>query len=65
MTRHEPPHWRDDTDWQRLSDVVARLKARVEDAIAARDDFEGGLAHADLLDAEHRLRMAERRRARG
>jgi len=58
-------NWSEDTDWQRLSDVVARLKARVDDAIAARDEFTGETAHHDLICAEWRLRQAERGRERG
>jgi hypothetical protein len=53
-------HWSEETNWQRLGDIVAHLKNRVNDAIARRDDFAGEAAHEDLICAEHRLRMAER-----
>lgn len=53
-------HWMDETRWQPLSEIVARLKRRVEAAIEAGDSFEGELAHDELTAAEHRLRMAER-----
>lgn len=53
-------HWTEETDWRRLSDVVADLKCRVDAAIAARDDFNGEAAHDDLIRAEWRLRQAER-----
>ena len=55
-------HWSEETNWQRLSEVVANLKARVDDAIARRDDFNGEAEHDELIRAEHRLRMAERGR---
>ncbi len=58
-------HWSEDTNWQRLSVVVDRLKELVDAAIAARDDFTGEAAHNDLVAAEWRLRQAERRRDRG
>ena len=57
-----PTHWREDTDWQRLGDVVARLKGDVEAAIEARDESAGAAAHDDLISAEWRLRQAGRRR---
>lgn len=60
MTRH----WTEDTNWQRLGDVVAELRAKVDAAIAARDEDAGQAAHDDLIRAEWRLRQAERRRAR-
>ena len=56
-------HWTEDTNWQRLSDVVARLRVQVNAAIAARDNDAGQAAHDDLIRAEWRLRQAERRRA--
>lgn len=58
-------HWSEETSFERLSEIVARLKARVDDAISARDDFAGDAAHEELINAEARLRMAERRRDRG
>jgi hypothetical protein len=58
-------HWSEETNWQRLSDVVQALKARVEKAIVDRDDFDGEAAHNDLTSAEWRLCQAERRRDRG
>lgn len=58
-------HWSEETNWQSLGEIVDRLKARVNDAISRRDDFAGEAAHDDLIGAEHRLRMAERRRDRG
>jgi len=63
--RNPGPHWSEDTNWQRLGEVVNRLKAKVDQAVAARDDFTGDQAHADLVSAEWRLRQAERRRDRG
>jgi hypothetical protein len=50
-----------------LSDVIARIKSRVDQAIADRDEEAGAEAHADLIDAEHELRVREtvRRCARG
>lgn len=60
--QNEPPRaWREDTDWLRLGDVVAALKAKVERAIAERDEAAGAAAHDDLISAEWRLRQAERR----
>ena len=56
-------HWSEETCWQPIAEVVERLKARVDAAIAARDDAAGDAAHEELIRAEHRLRMAERRRA--
>ena len=56
-------HWSEETRWEPIAEVVERLKARVDASIAARDDAGGDAAHADLIAAEHRLRMAERRRA--
>ena len=58
-------HWSEETNWQRLSDVVDRFKAKVNAAIAARDDATGEAAHEDLVAAEWRLRQAKRRRDRG
>lgn len=58
-------HWSEETNWQRLSEVVDRLKEQVNAAIEARDDFAGEAAHDDLVSAEWRLRQAERRRDRG
>lgn len=57
-------HWSEETNWQRLGEIVDRIKARVDDAIARRDDHDGEAAHEDLISAEHRLRMAERGRDR-
>lgn len=56
-----PTHWREDTDWLRLDAVVAGLRARVERAIAERDEEGGASAHDDLVSAEWRLRQAGRR----
>lgn len=58
-------HWSEETNWQRLGDVVARLKDKVNAAIAAYDNDAGEAAHEDLVAAEWRLRQAERRRDRG
>ena len=58
-------HWSEETNWKRLDAVVARLKAKVNAAIEARDNFSGEAAHDDLVAAEWRLRQAERRRDRG
>lgn len=58
-------HWSEETNWERLDAAVARLKAKVNDAIEARDNFAGEAAHDDLVAAEWRLRQAERRRDRG
>jgi hypothetical protein len=58
-------HWSEETDWQRLSDIVARLKGAVDAGIFDGDEFAAEVAHDDLISAEHRLRMAERRRDRG
>lgn len=57
-------HWRDDTSWQSLGDVVTRLKERVEAAIRAGDGPAGAEAHDDLTEAEWRLRQAERSKSR-
>lgn len=54
-------HWSDETSWQRLSDVAARIKAQVEAAYVAGRDDEADAAHDDLVSVEHRMRMAERR----
>lgn len=56
-------HWTEDTNWQRLGDVVARLRAKVNAAITERDEEAGQVAHDDLVRAEWRLRQAERRKA--
>lgn len=58
-------HWSEETNWKPLSEAVAALKAKVEAAYYRCDDVEAGAAHDDLVSAEHRLRMAERRRDRG
>ena len=58
-------HWSEETKWQPLAAVVAKLKARVDAAIAARDEFTAEAAHDDLVSAEWRLRQAERRRGDG
>lgn len=60
--RHPPAHWREDTDWLRLGDAVAAIKAKVDRAIVERDEAAGAAAHDDLISAEWRLRQAERRR---
>ena len=57
--------WRESTDWQRLSDVVARLKAKIEEAYHMSDEDAAAEWHEDLIAAEWRLRQAERRRNRG
>jgi len=57
--------WRDSTDWQRLGDVVASFKRKVEAAYHACDDDAAGQAHDDLTAVEWRLRQAERSRDRG
>ena len=58
-------HWSEETNWQRLKDIVARLKQKVDAAIVDRDEFTAEAAHDDLVSAEHRLRMAERHCTRG
>jgi hypothetical protein len=58
-------HWSDETRWQPLADVVARIKARAEAVhrAGADDAAEAALdEHDDPVAAEHRQRMAERRR---
>lgn len=60
--------WRSATSFEHISAAVSRIKARVDAAIVARDEDAGDDAHADLIDAEHRMRMAQRaevRRYRG
>lgn len=57
-------HWTEETRWQPLGAVVQRLKRRVDRAIAAGAEFEGGLVHQDLVEAEWRLRQAERNRCK-
>ena len=57
--------WRESTDWQKLADVVSRLKAKVEMAYHLSDEDTASEAHADLVSAEWRLRQAERRRENG
>jgi hypothetical protein len=54
-------HWSDETRWQPLADVVATLKARVEAAYTTAHEDDLDAAHDELVTAEHRLRMAERR----
>jgi len=54
--------WLDSTDWQRLGDVAACIKRRVEAAYHACDDDTAAEAHDDLTSAEWRLRQAEKRR---
>lgn len=54
-------HWSEETSWQRLSDVAARLKAQAEAAHVAGRDDDAGTAHDDLVAVEHRMRMAARR----
>ena len=56
------PHWSEDTDWRRLGDVAARLKAKVEAAYHEGRGEGAETAPEDLCAVEHRLRMAERRR---
>jgi hypothetical protein len=57
-------HWSDETRWQSLGEVVAGLKAKVEAAYATAHEDDLDAAHDDLVAAEHRLRMAERRASR-
>ena len=57
-----PTNWREDTDWLRLGVVVTDLKARVERAIAQRDEEAGSASHDDLISAEWRLRQSEGRK---
>lgn len=57
-----PKHWREETDWQRLSHAVARLKRRVEIAYFQCREGDASAAHDDLVAAEWRLRQAERRK---
>lgn len=54
-------HWSDETRWQPLAEVAARLKEKVEAAYVAGRDDEADAAHDDLVAVEHRARMAERR----
>lgn len=56
-------HWSEDTNWQRLGQVVETLKRRVEAAYYASDEDGAAEAHDDLTNAEWRLRQAERRRS--
>lgn len=58
-------HWRDETNWQRLSIAVEALKRRVEEAYYQSDEAAASEAHDDLVSAEWRLRQAERRRVNG
>lgn len=58
-------HWSDETRWQPLAEVAARLKAKVEAAYVAGRDDEADAAHDDLVAVEHRARMAEQRARRG
>lgn len=55
-------HWSDETRWQPISAAVHRLKRKVEEAYYYCREDEADAAHDELVGAEHRLRMAERRR---
>lgn len=56
-------HWSEETRWQPLSEIVGQMKARVEALYRAGEDDAVDRAHDDLVAAEHRLRLAERRHA--
>ena len=45
--------------FERLGDIVARLKADVEAAIRARDEEAADDAHKHLCEVEHRQRTIE------
>lgn len=53
--------WSDETRWQKLADVAARLKAQAEAAWRAGPGEDADAAHDDLVAVEHRMRMVERR----
>lgn len=55
-------HWSDETCWQSLAEIAAKLKSRAEEAYWAGDDSKADTAHEDLVAVEHRMRMAERGR---
>lgn len=60
--------WRSATGFEHISAAVSRIKARVDAAIVARDEDAAAEAHADMIDAGHRMRMVQRaevRRDRG
>jgi hypothetical protein len=58
-------HWTEETAWQPLSEIAARLKARAEACYRSGRDDDADAAHDDLIAVEHRLRMAGRRQAHG
>lgn len=58
-------HWSEETGFEPLSDAVARLKAKVEQAYYECRDEDAGASHDDLTSAEWRLRQADRRRKHG
>lgn len=55
-------HWSEETNWQRLSEAVQRLKHKVDAAYYQCDDETASAAHDDLVRAEWRQRQAERTR---
>jgi len=58
-------HWSEETSFEALGSIAARIKARVEAAYVAGKAEEADTAHEDLVAVEHRMRIAERRARRG
>lgn len=54
-------HWTDETRWQPLAEIVAGMTAAIEAAYATAHEDDLDAAHDEMVAAEHRLRMAERR----
>lgn len=48
----------EDGEWVSIGDLAARLKAEIDQAIAARDEVAADEAHKALVDHEHRERVA-------
>lgn len=48
----------EDGKWVSIGDLAARLKAEIDQAIAARDEVAASEAHEALVDHEHRERIA-------
>jgi hypothetical protein len=45
-------------NWQPIGELAARLKAEIDQAIAARDEVAASEAHTALVDLEHCERIA-------
>ena len=54
---HQDPD-KDNTGFRSIGEIIAELKARVEQALVACDENAAAEAHEDLVDLEHQARLA-------